>query len=164
MFKPTAANYLNCSLKSNIQVILMNSKPVNALTIPLLQELKVELQRIHASSDIKGVVFGSLLPKVLSAGLDLKTLVAHEEFSLPGDGTFASKQEMAAYRDHIRSYMGLFGNVVEMMITLPQATVAMVKGHSPAGGTVLSLCADSRIGSDAGFTMGLNEVQVLLIL
>ncbi|KAJ3355897.1 hypothetical protein HDU91_005617, partial [Kappamyces sp. JEL0680] len=88
------------------------------------------------------------------------TLVAHEEFNLPDDGTFASGEEMAAYRAHIKTYMGLFSKVVELMITVPQPVAAVVKGHAPAGGTVLALCADVRIGSDAGFTMGLNEVQV----
>lgn len=144
-----------------IQILTLKNKPVNALIPLLLQELKEELLIVkQPQSNVKGLILASALPKVYSAGLDLKTLVAHDEFSLPGDGTNATAEEMKKYKHHIKSYMGLFSEVVRLLLTLPQPTISVLKGFAPAGGTVLALCCDYRIGSDAGFTMGLNEVQV----
>jgi 3,2-trans-enoyl-CoA isomerase len=132
---------------------------VNALTTELMQELLAELKDIQ-HSNTSGLLLASSLPKVFSAGLDLKTLVAHPEFSLNGDGTKDTIARRVAYENHIKSYMKLFSDCVYTLLTLPQPTVALIKGHAPAGGTVLSLACDTRLGSSAGFAMGLNEVQV----
>lgn len=56
--------------------------------------------------------------------------------------------------------MRLFQDCVRLLITLPMPTVALVQGASPAGGCVLSLCCDRRIGVKDGFSMGLTEVMV----
>ena len=37
---------------------------------------------------------------------------------------------------------------------------AALTGHSPAGGTVLAVCADYRVLAEGPFLVGLNEVQV----
>ena len=156
-------SYITKSIKPNgIQTLTLNSKPVNALTPGLLHELKDELTTVRDSPDsVRGLILTSALPKVYSAGLDLKTLVAHDEYHLDGlDGTKSSPGQRQQYKQHIKNYMGLFSQVVKLLVTLPQPSVAAVRGFAPAGGTVLSLCCDYRIGSESGFTMGLNEVQV----
>jgi 3,2-trans-enoyl-CoA isomerase len=150
---------LSITKLKNIKLIRFNSKPVNALTTELMQEFLTELQAIKNSSTT-GLLLASSLPKVFSAGLDLKTLVAHPEFYLNGDGTKDTHTRREAYEKHIKSYMKLFSDCVFSLLTLPQPTVALIKGHAPAGGTVLSLACDFRLGSSAGFAMGLNEVQV----
>lgn len=72
-----------------IHSLFLNSKPVNALDPLLMTSLKTELERLHADSSVyirltsKGILFGSAFPKVLSAGLDLKTLVAHPKYYIP---------------------------------------------------------------------------------
>ena len=149
-------------LKEGIFNLQLNSKPVNALTPELLSDLKAALQDVHSNpGEIKGLILNSGLPKVFSAGLDLKTLVAHDQFQLAGeDGLLASSEERRKYKTHIKNYMESFSQVTRLLLTVPQPTITLVKGMAPAGGTVLSLCTDYRIGSDAGFTMGLNEVQV----
>src|SRR5436309_933016 len=55
----------------------------------------------------------------------------------------------ALYRDaHLR------------LFTLPKPTVAMVAGHAIAGGLVLVLACDYRLGLDADYRIGLNEVAI----
>jgi Delta3-Delta2-enoyl-CoA isomerase len=90
-------------------------------------------------------------------------LVDNPKFCLSGDGTDLQAnppKRISEYRIYIKNYMKLFSDCVYELITLPQPTVALIKGHAPAGGTVLSLACDARLGSTAGFAMGLNEVQV----
>ena len=147
------------NLKGSIKLLKFNFKPVNAMTTELMQELLTDLEEIR-HSQTSGLLLASALPKVFSAGLDLKTLVAHPEFHLNGDGMKDSIARKIAYKNHIKSYMKLFSDCVYSLLTLPQPTVALIKGHAPAGGTVLSLACDARLGSSSGFSMGLNEVQV----
>src|SRR5207245_10148347 len=46
------------------------------------------------------------------------------------------------------------------LLALPQPTVAMVNGHTIAGGLVLALACDYRLGVDGDYRIGLNEVAI----
>src|SRR5574337_101175 len=47
---------------------------------------------------------------------------------------------------------------------VPIPMVAAITGHSPAGGAVLALFCDYRVMAEGSFRIGLNEVQVGLIV
>jgi 3,2-trans-enoyl-CoA isomerase len=144
---------------SGIKTISLNYKPVNALDRKLLNELHSELTLVHKNpSEIKGLVLKSSFPKIFSAGLDLKTLVSDPEISLPDSNI--DVETMRKYKNHIMNYMNLFQECVNLLITLPRPSVAIVQGAAPAGGTVLSLSCDYRLGVNSGFQMGLTEVFV----
>jgi enoyl-CoA hydratase/carnithine racemase len=118
---------------TRIKTITLNAKPVNALDRNLLTELHKELTQIHASpNEISGVIFKSAFPKVLSAGLDLKTLVDDPAASLPES---PSKEIMIKYKLHVYDYMNLFQDCVKLFVTLPKPPIAIVQGMAPAGGT-----------------------------
>ena len=46
------------------------------------------------------------------------------------------------------------------LLTLPKPTVAMVNEHAIAGGLVLVLACDHRLGLDGDYRVGLNEVAI----
>jgi enoyl-CoA hydratase/carnithine racemase len=50
------------------------------------------------------------------------------------------------------------------LATSPVPVVAAITGHSPAGGAVLSLFCDYRVMAQGMFRIGLNEVQVGLVV
>jgi enoyl-CoA hydratase len=54
------------------------------------------------------------------------------------------------------TYRGAHRNLLAM----PKPTLAAVSGHAIAGGLVLALACDYRLGSDAGWKLGLNEVAI----
>ena len=67
---------------------------------------------------------------------------------------------MALDRRHIEAFWGLFFNLTRQLAASPVPVIAAVSGHAPAGGAVLALNCDWRIGVTGKFKIGLNEVQV----
>jgi enoyl-CoA hydratase/carnithine racemase len=62
--------------------------------------------------------------------------------------------------DYWREFFALCGTLARVPIPM----VAAVTGHSPAGGAVLALFCDYRVMAEGPFRIGLNEVQVGLIV
>lgn len=58
-------------------------------------------------------------------------------------------------------FLGLLGELVAELFDYPGPTVALVNGHAIAGGCILALCCDWKVGSDAPRArLGLNEVAL----
>lgn len=72
-------------------------------------------------------------------------------FDLHGEGSMGS-DPVAVWRLFRESLMALF--------TFPKPTVAMMGGHAIAGGLVLVLACDYRLGLDGDYRIGLNEVAI----
>lgn len=74
-------------------------------------------------------------------GLDLKTLpkLAPEE---------------------LKATLTLFGEFCLNLLTFPRPVLAAIDGHAIAGGTVILLCCDARVGSDRPMKIGLSEVVI----
>ncbi|NUQ53238.1 MAG: enoyl-CoA hydratase/isomerase family protein [Phycisphaerales bacterium] len=104
----------------------------NALSIPLLADLRARVDELSGRSDVTVVVMTGA-GKAFCAGMDLKAVLDNHELSLQ-----------------------LLSSLAELTIairTLPQVTVAKVNGAAIGGGcglaTVADLCvthADSRMG------------------
>ncbi|MCB9465453.1 MAG: enoyl-CoA hydratase/isomerase family protein [Candidatus Eisenbacteria bacterium] len=81
-----------------------------------------------------------------SAGLDLTTLLQFD-------------------REEMEAFVRQFDHVFRRIATLPRPTIAVVNGHAVAGGTVLALACDVRIGADAtpkgtSYVLGLKESAI----
>jgi enoyl-CoA hydratase len=46
------------------------------------------------------------------------------------------------------------------LLSLPKPTIAMMNGHATAGGLVLVLACDYRLGVEGDYKVGLNEVAI----
>jgi Delta3-Delta2-enoyl-CoA isomerase len=117
--------------------------PVNALDPALIAALRAALKA--ASDDGCAAVVLSGSPGFFSAGLDVPALLRLDRERLRGvwQDFFALLQDLASY---------------------PVPVGAALTGHSPAGGAVLSLFADRRVAAEGPYRMGLNEVQVGLVV
>ena len=124
-----------------LATVSLKHKPVNSLTQAVCEELKAVTHELEADPEVRGVVFGSGVPGVFSAGMDLRSM--HNR----------STDELAAF----------WKAVQEMWLALymtPLATVAAISGHAPAGGCLIALACDYRVLVEGKYTIGLNEAQI----
>lgn len=117
--------------------------PVNALNPALMTQLRDAITAAPGE-DARGLVISGG-PNVFSAGLDVPHLMSLERDDLE-----------AAWRE--------FFGVLEALARSPLPSVAAIGGHSPAGGAVMGLFCDYRVMARGPFRIGLNEVQVGLIV
>src|SRR6266851_5432862 len=120
-------------------VLRMRAGKANAIGPAWLQRMEALLDEALAARARSLVITG--YEGFFSAGLDLPALDALDE------------QAMGAF-------MSGFSRTMLRIFELPIPVVAAVNGHAIAGGCVLALQADVRIGATSDFRIGLNEVQL----
>jgi enoyl-CoA hydratase/carnithine racemase len=122
-----------------VRVLTLDRPPANAIDETLLSDLATALDAARADDAVRAVV-------------------------LTGSGAFFSGGfDFAARRrdDEVaQDLYTLYRNAHLKLLALPKPTVAMVNGHAIAGGLVLVLACDYRLGLDGDYRVGLNEVAV----
>lgn len=128
---------------ADIHELRLSRPPVNALNPDLVGALR-EAVIAAPSRGARGIVLSGH-SGMFSAGLDVPTLLQLD------------RAEMGAFW---KEFMGL----CEALGRSPIPIAAAITGHSPAGGAVLTLYCDYRIMARGEFRIGLNEVQVGLVV
>jgi Delta3-Delta2-enoyl-CoA isomerase len=134
---------LNLITHDAITEINMTRPPVNALNVDLLRAIRDAVDSAVANG-ARGIVFSGM-PGMFSAGVDVPSLLGRD-------------------RDGVRDFWREFFLTGSKLATSPVPVVAAITGHSPAGGAVLSLFCDYRVMAEGPFRIGLNEVQVGLVV
>lgn len=134
---------LNHVSHDTIAEIQMARPPVNALGIELLHALRESVdEAVHGGA--RGIVLSGA-PGMFSAGVDVPALLLRD-------------------RAGVREYWREFFRLCATLARAPVPLVAAVTGHSPAGGAVLALFCDYRVMAQGPYKIGLNEVQVGLVV
>src|SRR3954471_24864484 len=121
-----------------VAVLRLENGKANSISPAFLERLEGLLGQIADARAAVIVGQGS----AFSAGLDLPSLVDLD-------------------RATMRRFIGHFDAVMLRVFELPLPLVAAVNGHAIAGGCVLALQADVRIGADVEKArLGLNETQL----
>tara|TARA_Y100001970_G_C14105709_1_gene787984 strand:- start:35 stop:790 length:756 start_codon:yes stop_codon:yes gene_type:complete len=131
---------IKISTKNQIQIIELNRPKVNAINEQLIQSLIKQLDKTEKDESIKGIILTGQ-NGIFSAGLDIVSLYDKD-------------------RDYMESFWKLFSRLLVRLYSYPKIIFTAISGHSPAGGTVLSIMTDYRIMSKGNFLIGLNEVAV----
>lgn len=134
---------LDATHHDGILELRMARPPVNALNPELVRALRVAVAGA-ADQGARGIVLAGA-QGIFSAGLDIPTLLTLD------------RTQMAAFWD---DFFGLCGALARS----PIPVVAAIAGHSPAGGAVLAIFCDYRVMACGDFRIGLNEVQVGLVV
>ena len=121
-----------------VAVLRIERPPANALAPELLAEGAEVVERLRAEAPAAVVITGS--GSFFSGGVDLKLTP-----------TLPESEQRGMVTEINRLFCDWFG--------FPRPVVAAVNGHAVAGGLILALCADRRIGA-RGATYGLTEVRV----
>lgn len=127
-------------------VLRMNKPPVNSMSLELLTELNIQLDKLENDKDISGVILTSNLitNKVYSAGLDIMEM-------------YQCKRDRCAHFWH---------TFQEFFIKLNGSNkvfISAINGHAPAGGCMIALCCDYRIMVNGPYVIGLNESLLVFI-
>jgi enoyl-CoA hydratase len=121
----------------DVAVVRIDRPPANALDLDLLAEGDEVRQRLERQEPGAVVITGT--PPFFSAGMDLKTAP-----------TLSQGEQRQTVQGINRLFAGWYA--------FPRPVVAAVTGHAIAGGLILALCADHRVGATDG-KLGLTELR-----
>ena len=124
-----------------VATLTLNDGKVNVLGFAMQDALNAALDRAEAD---KAVVILTGNAKVFSAGFDLAVF-------------------KAGGPDVARMMVG-GGNIGQRLLAFPRPVVLAVNSHAMAMGAILLMCADLRIGADAGLKVQLNETAIGMTL
>lgn len=126
-----------------VREVRLNRPPANALTLEVMSALRRAIETAPQAGCRALVLSGS--PGRFSGGLDVPVLLGYD-------------------RATIGELWREFYALLKTLAASPIPIAAAITGHAPAGGTVLGLFCDVRIMAEGDFKIGLNEVQVGLVL
>ena len=122
-----------------VRLVILDRPPANALEETLLGDLERVLDEARDTDSVRAVVLTGA-GAFFSGGFDLRA---------PRRDAEQTRALQHLYRDsHVK------------LLALPKPTVAMVNGHATAGGLVLVLACDYRLGVEGSYKIGLNEVAI----
>lgn len=116
--------------------------PVNAIGPDFMDGLTRMLN--EKSGEYRALVISGQ-PGMFSAGLDIVTLARLD-------------------RDQTHKFWGQFFGMLKTIGACPVPVASAITGHSPAGGAVMAIHGDYRVMTRGDWKIGLNEVQVGLVV
>jgi len=129
--------HLSIERRGELVVVRIERPPANAMDLELLEEGALALDRLHDQRPAGTVIAGT--GGFFSAGVDLK---------------FAPTLDREGQRRMVAGINRLFAG----WHGFPGPVVCAVTGHAIAGGLILALCGDYRVGSTEG-KLGLTELR-----
>jgi enoyl-CoA hydratase len=126
-------------------VVVMRSNPVNKMNGAFFEDLNRALDRVeqeHPKAPLVLTAEGG----TFSAGLDF-------------DDVFPRFASASAYGEVAEWFITFRASLLRVFM-LERMTVAAVNGHAFAGGLILALACDHRIGPRGSARFGLNEVPI----
>lgn len=126
-----------------VRLLTLNRPQVrNAMSLPLMRELRARLEEARADAHVRAVVLTGA-GQAFCAGLDMEELRAMSGRSA---------------EEH-RADSEVFRSLLETLYLFPKPTVAAVNGHAVAGGAGLAAVCDLTLMS-AGAKMGFTETKI----
>lgn len=129
------------TLEDDVAHIQLDDGKANALSFDLMDALLAALDR--AESEARAVLLSGR-PGRFSAGFDLRVM------------TTSMDAAITMLRRGAQVYTRLYG--------FPRPVVMACTGHAVAGGSLLLLTGDRRLGVSGDFKIGLNEVAIQMTL
>jgi enoyl-CoA hydratase len=122
-----------------VTVLRLRRPPANAIDLAFAREIEASLGRLETDRHTRAVVLTGT-DRFFSAGLDLKSVPRLDA-------------------DEQREMILAFGRMVARLYAFPKPTVAAVNGHAVAGGLLLTLSCDYRVGPEQQCEFGLTGAR-----
>ena len=125
--------------EGGVRVLTLDRPPANAIASELLDDLSASLKLARDDDGVRAVVVTGA-GRFFSGRLDLSQTANETDLA----GLLLDK-----YRDsHVE------------LLSFPKPTVGMLNGHAIAGGLIILLACDYRLGVEGDYKIGLNEVAI----
>jgi enoyl-CoA hydratase len=132
---------LTYALTDGVAVVTLDDGKANALAPDLIEQLMAAIARAESEAKVLLLVGR---PGKFCAGFDLKIMMSSAQ----------------AAKDLVRQG----GEMLLALYECPLPVVVACTGHAVAGGALMLLAADTRIGVEGPFRIGLNETAIGLQL
>ncbi len=136
-YSPGVADLVSYSLDNSVAVLHMDDGKANALSKPMIDALLAALARAEGEASA-AVLVGR--PERFCAGFDLRVMMS---------GPDAAKDLLKTGSELL---MKLYGATIPLVIACT--------GHALAGGALVVLTGDYRVGAAGAYRIGLIEVQL----
>ncbi|HKP11641.1 MAG TPA: enoyl-CoA hydratase/isomerase family protein [Blastocatellia bacterium] len=131
---------IELEMNDGIATLRLSRPPANALDLPFITELAHAFAELENRGDVRALIVTGA-GRFFSAGLDLKAVPTY------------GREEQRALATNLNRMVGrLYG------LSLP--VVAAVNGHCIAGGVIVALSCDYRVGAAGDYKIGLTEARV----
>jgi enoyl-CoA hydratase len=124
---------------AGVRWLVLDRPPANAIDEALLRGLADAIERAREDDAVRAVVLTGA-GRFFSGGFDLG----------------APRREGEA----LAAITELYHDAHRALLALPKPTLARVAGHAIAGGVVLALACDYRLGCEGDWQVGTNEVAI----
>ena len=125
------------TLEGKVATVVMDDGKANALSQPMIQAVRDALARAEKEA---GAIVLAGRPERFCAGFDLRVMMS------------GPKQAVELLRAGSDLLLELYGSAIPLVIACT--------GHALAGGALVVLTGDYRIGASGAFKIGLNEVSI----
>lgn len=122
-----------------IAIVRLSHPPANAIGLELARSVGAAFDEVMAASPAAVVLTGT--DRFFSAGLDLKTVP-----------TYTPEQQ--------QTLIALVNRMITRLYACPVPVVGAINGHAIAGGFILALTPDYRVGPTGDALFGLTEARV----
>jgi enoyl-CoA hydratase len=131
------ADLVNYQLENTTAIVTMDDGKANALSVPMLDALTAALAR--AEGEASAIVLAGR-PERFSGGFDLRVMMS------------GPAQAVELLHAGSRVLMALYKTPLPLVIAC--------SGHAIAGGALVVLTGDYRVGASGAFKIGLNELSI----
>ena len=135
------SQFIHVETSDRITLLRFDRAPANAFDLDFAEAFDAALAMIDDRDDETAALVITGEGSCFSAGLDLKALPSYDR-----------AQQQAMVMAVNRMFGRLYG--------LPLPTIAAVNGHAIAGGVILTLACDYRVGAEGQYKLGLAEARV----
>ena len=125
-------NALHVAVEEGVATVVVDSPPINLMTVPLFLELAELVDALADDTDVRVVVFRSANPEWFIAHFDVDAILR-----FPTDATPAPSE------------LNRFHQMCERLRVMPKATIALLEGRVGGGGSEFALGCDMRFASPA---------------
>ncbi len=127
-----------------VTVVTMNSNAVNKMNARFFEEFEETMDELDRRDPHRPLVL-TAEGSIFSAGLDFEDVYPRFE---RGD------------LEEVWGWFKTFRGALLRLILTPRRTVAAINGTALAGGLILAICCDTRVGAEGKAKFALNEVSI----